>query len=107
MPERGQAMKSLRILYIGEDNGTSLQRARALERLGHHVHTLNPYSFTSRSRIFRKWLHETGGLGIESYVRHRLLAALPQADFDLAWVDGGVLVGPDLVRALQRSCGTV
>lgn len=100
-------MKPLRILYIGVDNGTSLQRARALERLGHDVHILDPYSFTTSSRIVRKWFHETGGLGFEAYVRSRLMTAMPQGNFDLAWVDGGALVGPGLVRALQRSCGAV
>ena len=100
-------MKTLRILYIGADGGTSLQRARAFERLGHEVHTLSPYRFTTTSKIVGKWLLETGGLGLEEYVRLRTRLALPDGNFDLVWVDAGALVGPALVRDLRRRFGVV
>jgi len=50
---------------------------------------------------------ETGGLGLEGYVRHRLLGALPKGDFDLVWVDAGALIGPALVSELRRRYGCV
>jgi hypothetical protein len=100
-------MNPLRILYIGDLGGTCLQRARALERLGHDVHVLSPNRFTTTSRPVCKWIVETGGLGFEGYVRRRILAALPQTTFDLVWVDNGALIGPFLVRELQRRYGTV
>jgi hypothetical protein len=100
-------MNSLSILYIGRDSGTSRHRALALRRLGHIVFHLDPFAFLPNLRATGVWLWQTGGLFLEGYIRGRVLASLPQRKFDVVYVDGGELVGPSLVRELQRRYETV
>lgn len=94
------------ILYLGSSNGTSLHRARALERLGHRVDVIDPYSFLPRwsllPKVYGKVVREFGGAPIEPYVRASLLRALAGRSYDVAWINGGELFGPETVRMLRR-----
>jgi spore maturation protein CgeB len=96
----------VKILYIGEDAGTSRHRANALCRNGHVVHILDPRSLfiglRQCQRIIDKWVFETGGLFLETFVSHRIQRKVTNTDYDLVWVNGGELVGPELVQALRR-----
>lgn len=97
----------MRILYVGPAHGTAQQRASALSRLGHRVHVLNPRAFLASNRWLERWTWKTGALGLEGFFRRRLLARLPDEDFELALVDGGELIGPRVVDALRTRCGLV
>lgn len=97
----------LSILYIGTRFGTSGHRAAALERLGHHVTIVDPEEFIGPARLTRKWLWETGGFLFEKHVTRNVLSRVPAYAFDLALVNGGELVGPELVSELKRRCSSV
>jgi spore maturation protein CgeB len=98
---------AISILYVGADSGTSQQRCRALQRLGHRVSLLDPGQLISNNRILTSWIHHTGALGVDRLVRKRLLRQLGDSQHDLAWVDLGHLVNPDLVVDLRKRCGKV
>jgi hypothetical protein len=97
----------MRILYIGTDSGTSGQRAAATRRLGHEVRLLDPGSLLPSGRLTAKWIWSTGALGVSEVVRRRMMEMLRDENFDVAWVDHGVLVGPGLVRDLKARIPTV
>lgn len=96
---------SLRILYVGEPRGTSLNRAKALERDGHALRIVDPFEALPRqglaATLWSKALYEVGGELFDSHVRRKLLAQLEGKHFDLVWVNGGELLGPATIRALR------
>jgi len=91
----------LEILYLGSNNGTSLQRAQSLRRLGHAVSILDPERHLPSGRLPQSWMHHTGALGFGSFVRTRVNAEVGEAEFDVIWVDGGSLISPELLRDLK------
>lgn len=97
----------MNILYLGQGNGTSKNRANALVRLGHNVQIIDPASFLPKNRLLAKWQYETGGLFLENYIRRQVLSSLEKDKFDLVLVSGGYLVGPVLVKDLKRYSNAV
>ncbi len=100
-------MKSLSVLYIGADTGTSRHRAIALQRLGHNVFIVDPFAFLPQSRIAGLWVWKTGGLFLDDFIRRRVLTRIRDRRFDLAFINGGELVGPSLVRDLKHRVGAI
>lgn len=92
----------MRVLFLGSKSGTSVHRARALERLGHSILHIDPNDWLPRSRLVDVWHWRTGGLFLERLVAHRTMFELGSRQFDLTWVDAGDLVGPTLLRSLRR-----
>jgi len=99
-------MRRLSILYVGTNSGTSRHRALALQRLGHDVFIIDPFAFLPDSHFAGVWAWKTGALFLEDFIRRRVLASVPDIRFDLAFVDGGGLVGPSLAQELKRRFGT-
>lgn len=97
----------MNVLYVGPDSGTSRHRAQAMRRLGHHVHVVDPRTLVSRPSWLARWTWRTGALGLDGLLRRAVLARVPAGEWAIALVDGGELVGPALVQALRRRCGTV
>ncbi len=97
----------MKILYLGQESGTSQLRAGALGRLGHEALLVDPYRFLPSGRAVRKWIFETGARFLERPLRARLLGLLWRRQFDVVWVDGGELFGPRLVRELRARYGPV
>jgi spore maturation protein CgeB len=95
-------VNSLSILYLGHDSGTSRHRALSLGRLGHKVRLLDPSGFLPSNRLVHYWTHHTGALGLEGFIRSRVLEAIQSAEFDLVWVDAGYVIGPELVLDLKE-----
>lgn len=89
------------ILYIGDATGNSLGKAQTLERLGHKVTIAEPVPPPFK-RLASKWLHQTGGFGLEPWLRARIIRRVSQSRFDLAFVNQGAWAGPMLVRALKQ-----
>lgn len=100
-------MNRLSVLYIGADAGTSRHRALALQRLGHDVFIVDPFTFLPDNRLAGLWAWKTGGLFLEDFVRRRVLASIPDMRFDLVLIDSGDLVGPSLVQELKGRFGVV
>jgi spore maturation protein CgeB len=102
-----KARANLSILYLGPDSTTSGHRAFGLNRLGHSVQIVDPEEFLPSNRVSSFWAHHTGAIGLENFIRNRVLKAIRSREFDLAWVDAGSLVGPQLVRDLKRRAGRI
>jgi spore maturation protein CgeB len=92
----------MKILHIGAGYGTTYQRYQAFKRLGHDVYFLDPFRFIPTNRFVAKWIFETGALGFEKWVEHQVVNHLPNNSFNLAFIDGGYVAGPHLVRKLKE-----
>ena len=95
----------MRIAYIGQHRGTSLHRGRALERLGHAVTIVDPWSWLPKARWVGPWMYRTGAFGSNIFMARRLADAVEQARPELVWVDQGEWLGPRLLRAIRQRCG--
>lgn len=97
----------VRMLYIGLDDGTSLDRANAYRRLGHEVTHLN----TRRLLPHGQWIdHITWQLGdywLSSLLYRRLAQWLAGKHFDYCHVDASEWLGPAAVRLLKQHCTKV
>jgi len=92
---------ALRIAYIGPARGSCLQRAEALERLGHVVTWIDPYDWIGRSVWMARWLYRTGGLGIGLKINRPIFNAVKRSAPDLIWVDQGQFLGAALIAKLR------
>ncbi|MCL1926183.1 MAG: glycosyltransferase [Syntrophorhabdaceae bacterium] len=99
-----------RILYLGANEGTSAHRANALRRIGHEVDIVNiaePGAFFPKhqqaNRILNKFIYEGGAWAVERCIRPLLNRAIQKQRYDIAWVDQGVLISPDMVKRLKDS----
>jgi spore maturation protein CgeB len=91
----------MKILYLGQNSGTSRHRFEALKRIGHNVFQLDPYAPLKASQWLAMWSFKTGGLGLENQILRYVLKAIGEDRFDLIWVDNGELVGARLARELK------
>ena len=91
----------MRIAYIGPARGTSLHRARALERLGHEVIIIDPWAWLGHSKWVARWLHHTGGAGIDAWLCRRLVAAASSQP-DIIWVNDGAFLGTRILLRLRE-----
>jgi spore maturation protein CgeB len=95
------------ILYLGVESGTSRHRVNALRRLGFSVYVVDPSGFLPNHRAISSWNHHAGGLFLGGLARRRVLRAIASREFDVALVNGGMLVDRTLVRELKQRCGAV
>jgi hypothetical protein len=96
----------LRILYLGQNSGTSYHRAEALSRLGHRVDILDPWDFFPKNKLVKKILgklvYEAGSAWLEPYIRQRLAASLKGRHYEVLWSDQCVLIGSTTAFKLRR-----
>ena len=97
----------LSILYLGVDSGTSRHRVNSLRRLGHRVDVVDPEGLLPYQAAVGYWMHHAGGFFVAGRARRRLLNAIGTREFDLAFVNGGMLVDHALVAELKQRCGAV
>ena len=97
----------MRLLYLGSEDGTSLQRANALRRLGHEVRIFDESRNLPGGRIMPRIHYETGGVFLQNTIQRRVLDQVGGERFDAVWVDHGRLVGPRFVKEMQRRWGPV
>lgn len=94
----------MRIAYIGQAHGTCLHRARALERLGHKVTWVSPWSWLGQSKFVSRWLHHAGGFGVGLLIDQRIYREIKQTNPDLIWVNQGEFIGRNCL-SLMRGLG--
>jgi hypothetical protein len=94
----------MKIAYIGSNRGTSLQRADALERIGHRVTVIDPRDFLPPSKWVDRWLYHAGGLGVNHLIDPKILAGVCKIRPDLIWVTQGEYLGCALLKKLHRIC---
>lgn len=90
----------MRVAYIGEGFGTSLHRAKALERVGNNVFIINPRKLLPESGLVWRWLHHTGGLGITPLIERRVVQAVADIAPDVIWINQGLMIGSRLLQRL-------
>lgn len=91
----------MRIAYIGSAHGTSLHRARALDRVGHDVTVIDPFNWLGSSKWMSRWLQYTGGIGVGSLLNNRLFQKTCELRPDFIWIDHGSFLGPDIISRLR------
>lgn len=92
---------SLRIACISPATGTSLHRVQAMERLGHTVILIDPWSWLGHSIWVSRWLYHTGGIGVGPLIDQRIVFEVAQARPDLIWVDQGPFLSKRLIKRLH------
>ena len=98
---RANQVKTLKIAYIGPAYGTSLHRARALQRLGHQVTVIDPWSWLGKSKWVSRWLFHAGGIGNGLLINQRLYEEAKRTFPDLIWVDQGPFLSPECIKKLR------
>jgi spore maturation protein CgeB len=78
-----------------------LQRARALERLGHAVSLVDPFDWIGRSVWIGRWLLHAGAFGIGIKIDRPIFEAVKQSRPSLIWVDQGAYLGAGLIAKLR------
>lgn len=97
----------MNILFLGYTCGTSKHRADALARLGHEVTVVSPEAGMKFGRIWDKLNAITGSVLAERRALRYVTEQIGDRKFDMTWVEGGRLVGPELVVHLQQRFGLV
>jgi spore maturation protein CgeB len=94
--------KPLTILYLGPINGTCLDRANALRRLGHKVEHIDLRLLLPKTQWVDRITWHLGGNLLAPLVMYGLESRLVESQFDLCYVDGGELVTPKLILLLRQ-----
>jgi hypothetical protein len=95
----------MRLLYIGAESGTSLQRAAAFRRIGLDVLHLSPYAHLPPH--WAPWLNRAGGPGIDRLVANGLGRRIGRQRFDFALVDCGDVVGPAALNLVRKAAPVI
>jgi spore maturation protein CgeB len=98
---------SLSILYLGPVSGTCLDRANALRRLGHQVVHIDLRQLLPKTPWVDRITWYLGGNLLSSLLMPRLMQSLQVKQFDLAYVDGGEWVTPNVIVLLRKYCKKV
>lgn len=91
----------MRIAYIGPAWGTSMQRARALGRLGHEVHIVDPWSKLGRSKLVWYCIYRSGTMGIGQLLDRWVEGEVQSIAPDIIFVNQGEFLGPKLIHRLR------
>jgi spore maturation protein CgeB len=93
---------ALSILYIGHCNGTSLDRANALRRLGHRVEHLDLRHLLPPTPWIDRVIWKLGGQFLSPWILRALPGKLKNHRYDLCYVDSGEIVTPGIIRMIRR-----
>lgn len=92
----------LSILYLGHGDGTSLDRANALRRLGHRVQHVNLRHLLPRTLWIDRVIWKLGGQYLSPWVLRALPGKLKSDRYDLCYVDSGEMVSPGVIKLLRQ-----
>jgi hypothetical protein len=98
---------SLSILYIGHCDGTSLDRANALRRLGHRVEHIDLRQMLPRTLWIDRVIWKLGGHFLSPWILRALPKVLNDHRYDLCYVDGGETVTPSIIRLIRQHAARV
>lgn len=96
----------MKILYVGYNHpeSTSAHRVAALRRLGASVTVLDPSPLLPRNR-YTKFIHNrTGWLLLQPKIRSWIQQMMPNASFDLGWIDHGEHIGEGALKLIGTHC---
>jgi spore maturation protein CgeB len=98
---------TLSILYIGHRNGTSLDRANALRRLGHHVEHLELRQLLPPTPWIDRVIWKLGGQFLSPWVLRALPDKLKNHRYDLCYVDSGEMVTPGIIKLIRQHAAKI
>jgi hypothetical protein len=78
-----------------------LQRAHALERLGHAISFVDPFDWIGRSVWMARWVRHAGAFGIGIKIDRPIFEAVKHSRPNLIWVDQGAYIGGSLIGKLR------
>ena len=93
---------TLSILYIGHCDGTSLDRANALRRLGHRVEHFDLRRLLPPTPWIDRIIWKIGGQFLSPWILRALPGHLKNRRFDLCYVDSGELVTPSIIKVFRQ-----
>jgi hypothetical protein len=97
----------LSILYIGQCDGTSLDRANALRRLGHRVEHLELRKLLPPTPWIDRVIWKLGGQFLSPWILRSLPGKLKNRKFDLCHVDSGEIVTPGIIKLLRQHAAKI
>jgi spore maturation protein CgeB len=95
-------LNHLRILYLAAQGSNTLKRINALRRLGHEVTQIDPYGFFPYKDFVGRLIYYAGASLIETYLKYKISPIINKERFDVCFVDGGELIGPNMMKALRK-----
>lgn len=98
---------ALSILYLGTRDGTSLDRSRALSRLGHRVEHIDLRRLLPQTPWMYRITWKFGGQVFAPWLLRALPKALDGKRFDVCLVDSGEWVTPAIIDLIRRHAGRV
>ncbi len=96
----------MKILYIGPETGTAVQRINAFRRLGHEVRSLDPWEPVDSlpivpERLTDAWVVRTGALGLGGLVENWMFRQIGDETYDVVFVDHGELINASCVKRFK------
>jgi spore maturation protein CgeB len=95
-------MKVERILYLGVQSGTCLDRARALQRMGYAITHIDPRRLLPATSLVDRVTWKLGGQYFAPVLAPRLQAVMAGQQFDLCLVDCGEWVTTRIIALLRK-----
>jgi spore maturation protein CgeB len=92
----------MKIAYIGTKSGTSLQRARALGRLGHDVYIIDPWAWLQGSALSTRIHFHSGYVMAGAIIDKKIKDEVKQSNADLVWVNQGEFLGPSIIKKIRE-----
>jgi spore maturation protein CgeB len=93
---------ALSILYIGNSDGTALDRANALRRIGHRVEHLSLRRLLPSTSWIDRVTWRLGGDVLSPWILRQLPKSLESSRYDLCYVDGGEWVTPRVIKLIRK-----
>ncbi len=98
---------AISILYLGRGEGTSLDRANALRRLGHHVEHVDLRTLLPRTAWVYRITWRLGGHIWSPWILRALPGRLKNSRYDLCYVDSGEWVTPRVIELLRNHAAKI
>jgi hypothetical protein len=89
-------------LYLGTRDGTSLDRANALLRLGHRVDHIDLRRLLPQTPWMYRVTWKFGGQVFAPWILHALPKRLAGKRYDVCYVDSGEWVTPRIIKLIRR-----
>lgn len=101
------ARKSLSVLYVGPNEGTSRHRYNALCRCRYNAYLIDPYVSLVPTTGLSALASKVGFVGFQRHITRFVLQTIGSRRFDIIWVDQGQVVNSTLAAELKRRCGVL
>ena len=93
----------MKILYIGDDNGTSGQRLKVIKENSEVTESIDPYklSIFSKAITYKFLFSFPYGLFIPHLISSRIRLII-KSNYDIIWVNAGDVITPSLLKFFKK-----